>query len=66
MSRHYLIKGFANDFNTEEYFKKSKFDVLVTKDDLGVTLSIESKDKGIMYTIPLDKIYKDLRDFKRL
>lgn len=66
MSRHYLIKGFVNNDNTEEYFKKSKFDVLVTKDDLGVTLSLKSEDTGIMYTIPIDQIYKDLRDFKRL
>lgn len=66
MTRNYLIKGFVNNFHTEEYFKKSKFDVLVTKDNLGITLSIGSKDKGLMYTIPLDQIYKDLRKFKRL
>lgn len=66
MSRHYLIKGFVNNFNTEEYLKKSKFDVLVTKDWIGVTLSLKSEDTGISYTIPLDQIYKDLRDCKRL
>ena len=66
MSKKYLIKGFVNDDNIEEYLKKSKFDVLVTKDDLGITLSLKSQDTGLMYTIPIDQIYKDLRDFKRL
>ena len=66
MTRNYLVGGFVNNDNTEEYFKKSRFKVLVTKDSLGVTISLKPEDTGISYTIPLDQIYKDLRDFKRL
>lgn len=66
MTRNYLVGGFVNNDNTEEYFKKSRFAVLVTKDSLGVTISLKPEDTGISYTIPLDQIYKDLRDFKRL
>lgn len=66
MTRNYLVGGFVNNDNTEEYFKKSRFKVLVTKDSLGVTISLKPEDTGISYTIPLDQIYKDLRDYKRL
>lgn len=61
----YLIKGIRYNAR-DQSVRKSFFEVRVTKDEIGATLSIADMEKGIQYSIPIDEILRDLQQKEKL
>lgn len=56
----YSTFGFKNDTN-EMKGEIAQYQVNITIDTIGATLSIEDMNTGIQYTIPFDEILKDIK-----
>ena len=61
----YLIKGIRYNAR-DQSVRKTPFEVRVTQDEIGATLSIADMEKGIQYSIPIDEILRDLQQEERL
>ena len=61
----YLIKGIRYNAR-DQSVRKTPFEVRVTKDEIGATLSIADMEKGIQYSIPIDEILRDLKQEETL
>ena len=53
-----IVEGFRH--NEKADFCPRKLRVLVTKDSIGTTLSVQDPKDGTMFTIPLDAIIKEI------
>ena len=65
MTNIYHVNGLVSDFKTGELIKPEKLLVHVTKDKIGVSVSIASEAREIQFSIPFDSILKDLNGGKR-
>lgn len=65
MTNIYHVNGLVSDFKTGELIKPEKLLVQVTKDEIGVSVSIASESREIQFQIPFDSILKDLNGGKR-
>lgn len=65
MTNIYHVNGLISDFKTGELIKPEKLLVQVTKDEIGVSVSIASESREIQFQIPFDLILKDLNGGKR-
>lgn len=54
------LSGFRNDFNNNEMFKSTKFQINYTSDNHGKTLSIGDLETNIQFSIPFNDIYKEI------
>lgn len=63
MNKVYRIKGLLNDFDKKILFKKTEFQVNVTIDKYGATLSVGEGD--LQYMVPFDRILKDILEEQR-
>lgn len=61
----YLMKGVRYN-SRDQSVRRTSFEVRVTKDEIGATLSIADMEKGIQYSIPIDEILRDLQQEKKL
>lgn len=61
----YLIKGIRYNSRNQSV-RRTSFEVRVTKDEIGATLSIADMEKGIQYSIPIDEILRDLQQEEKL
>lgn len=61
----YLIKGIRYN-SRDQSVRRTSFEVRVTKDEIGATLSIADMEKGIQYSIPIDEILRDLKQEEKL
>lgn len=61
----YLMKGVRYN-SRDQSVRRTSFEVRVTKDEIGATLSIADMEKGIQYSIPIDEILRDLKQEKKL
>ena len=60
LRKQYKTKGMIHNVNISK-IGLADLDVIITKDAKGCTLSISSKDLGLQYVIPFDKMLQDLR-----
>ena len=65
MTNMYHVNGLVSDFKTGELIKSEKLLVHVTKDKIGVSVSIASESREIQFSIPFDQMLKDLNGGKR-
>ena len=61
----YLIEGIRYNARNQSV-RRNSFEVRVTKDEIGATLSIADMEKGIQYSIPIDEILRDLQQKEKL
>lgn len=61
----YLMKGVRYNSRYQSV-RRTSFEVRVTKDEIGATLSIADMEKGIQYSIPIDEILRDLKQEEKL
>lgn len=60
LKKAYNTLGFLNDIN-EMKGQVAQFQVNITIDTIGATLSIGNLESGIQYSIPFDQILKDIK-----
>lgn len=60
LRKAYNTFGFKNDTN-EMKGEIAQYQVNITIDTMGATLSIGDMNTGIQYTIPFDEILKDIK-----
>lgn len=60
LRKAYSTFGFKNDTN-EMKGEIAQYQVNITIDNIGATLSIVDINTGIQYTIPFDEILKDIK-----
>lgn len=61
----YLIKGIRYNAR-DQSVRRTSFEVRVTKDEIGTTLSIADMEKGIQYSIPITEILRVLLQEEKL
>ena len=60
LKKVYNTLGFLNDIN-EMKGQLAQFQVNITIDNIGATLSIGDLESGIQYSIPFNEILKDIK-----
>ena len=60
LRKQYKTKGMIHNLNISKV-GLADLDVIITKHATGCTLSVSSKDLGLQYVIPFDKMLQDLR-----
>lgn len=57
----YKIRGFYSDFKKERYLQPRDYQVNITIDNLGATLSIADIEEDKQYTIPIDWLIREIK-----
>lgn len=61
LKKAYNTLGLINDINKMKLGQLVQFQVNITIDNIGATLSIGDLESGIQYSIPFDQILKDIK-----
>lgn len=61
LRKAYSTFGMKNDVNEMKLGQLVQFQVNITIDNIGATLSIGDLESGIQYSIPFDQILKDIK-----
>lgn len=61
LKKVYNTLGFINDIDKMKVGQLVQFQVNITIDNVGATLSIGDLESGIQYSIPFDQILKDIK-----
>lgn len=61
LKKVYNTLGFINDIEKMKVGQLVQFQVNITIDNIGATLSIGDLESGIQYSIPFDQMLKDIK-----
>ena len=57
----YKVRGYYNDHKNDHFFEERDFQINVTIDRVGATMSVGDLQSEIQYTIPIDWLIREIK-----